>query len=248
LIVEDNPELLQYLCDTLVPEYRILSAQNGKEALIMAKEKNPAIIITDVMMPVMSGFDLCKLLKEETITSHIPIIMLSAATNSENKLKGLQVGADVFIEKPFDIEFLSLQIKNLLKAKEEARKSFKSIDEPQTLVNEQPSRDNLFLNKAIEIVTKNIGNPDFNVDAFAKEMGYSRTVCYSKIKALSDLSINEFILTLRLKHAAIMLKNNNLSVNEISFQVGFNDPNYFNTCFKRYYNVPPKTYAKGREI
>lgn len=245
LIVEDNTELLQYLCDTLVTEYCIISAQNGKDAFDLAKEKNPALIITDVMMPVMSGFELCKILKDETITSHIPIIMLSAATNNENKVEGLQSGADVFIEKPFDMDFLSLQIKNLLKSREEMRKTFSKRIEPQPFNVEQPSKDDIFLNKAIEIVSKNISNTDFNVDAFAKEMGHSRTVCYSKIKALSDLSINEFILTLRLKTAAKLLKENALTVNEISFQVGFNDPNYFNTCFKRYYNIPPKMYAKN---
>jgi len=247
LIVEDNSELQQYLFDNLVADYRIITAQNGKEAFEQAKTKGPALIISDVMMPVMTGIELCKLLKNETLTSHIPVIMLSAATNNENKIEGLQVGADVYVEKPFDMDFLSLQIKNLLKTREESRKILMLNAETISTEKVQLSKDDLFLNKAIEIVTRNIGNSEFNVDTFAKEMGYSRTVCYSKIKALSDLSINEFILTIRLKTAAKMLLEDEKTVNEIAFEVGFNDPNYFNTCFKRYYNMPPKAYAKDEK-
>ncbi len=244
LLVEDHADLLHYLADMLSADYRILCARNGKEALGLVIQEKPSLIVTDVMMSELNGIELCQELKKDIQTSHIPVIMLSAVSGMSEKIKGLQVGADVYIEKPFDIDYLKSQIESLLQSVENMRQAFSGRIYPQAVEIEHTSVDMEFMQRAHDIITRNLDNANFNIEMFVREMAYSRTICYSKIKALTGMTINEFMVTVRLKTAATLLVGSGLSVSEIAYKVGFNDPNYFNTCFKKYYNMPPKSYAR----
>jgi YesN/AraC family two-component response regulator len=247
--VEDNPDLRNFLRQSLAESYRITEAQNGQEALETIAQEQPDLIISDIMMPVMRGDDLCQTLKDNMETSHIPIILLTALGDRESILHGLNVKADSYVVKPFDIDILKANIASVLTNKEILRKRFSQLDyQTENLpkeVQETPglSLDQEFLEKITKLVIKNLGK-DFNVDDLCLEMGMSRSSLYNKVKALTGHSPSDFIRQIRLKEGASLLRSKKYTVAEISDMLGFSDPKYFTDIFKKHYGMTPSAYMK----
>lgn len=243
LLVEDNEDLRLYISDRLSLNYSVLTASDGEEGLELAFEKLPDIIISDVMMPRMDGFELCKTLKEDERTSHIPIILLTAKANSESRMDGYKLGADDYISKPFEIGHLSVRIKNLIENRNALRQIFgKGLALAPGKVN-IPSMEEKFILSAIHSVESHMDDPTYNVDVLCQEIGMSRSQVFRKLKALTDFSPVEFIRMLRIKRAAQILSQNSNSISEIAYMVGFSDIDYFRKCFKSQFGVTPSRYA-----
>lgn len=242
LVVEDNPDLRTYLRYSLEPVYTVLEAENGKQALKIASERMPDLIVSDIMMPEMDGITLCKELKNQFTTSHIPVIMLTAKENVESKIEGYQSGADDYIPKPFNPKLLAVRIQNLLENRNKLQESYKRKLAMEPSDTEEKSKDDLFLEKAVKIIEENLSNSEFSVDDFGDALFLSRMQLYRKLKSLTSLSANEFIRTVRLRKAAQLLKTGNYTISEVSYEVGFTDPKYFSKCFHKLYNMTPSSF------
>ncbi|PKA99680.1 signal transduction histidine kinase [Flavobacteriaceae bacterium MAR_2009_75] len=248
LVVDDNPDIIQFIKQVLSTTYTIFEAHNGQKGLEIAKKVLPNIIITDVVMPVMGGIEFCQTLKTTNVTSHIPVIMLTAKSSQESEIEGLSHGADAYLKKPFNVQVLELKIANILKNRDELRKRFKQDLTLQPTEVAVTSLDEQFLQQAVEVVEKHMMNTDFNVEMLVKEMGHSRSNLYLKFKELTGLSSSEFIRNIRLKRAIQLLDNSDYSVKEIMFRTGFNTASYFSKCFKKEFGVVPSEYVKKRKI
>ena len=244
LIAEDNPDLLEFLEDSLSNHFRIAKSKNGKEALNLAMSLHPDLIISDIIMPEMDGIELCKSIKEDIRTSHIPVILLTALSTVQDKISGIQSGADAYVPKPFNEEFLISQIDNLLNSRKILRSLFASKqeewDEEVNILN----IDKKFIGKAIDTVENNISNYDFTVEDFAKSLNLSRTHLHRKLKSLTNQSATEFIRNIRLKHAIVLMKSGDYRINEIGYIVGFNSHNYFTKAFKKQYGKSPRDFIR----
>lgn len=245
LIVEDNIELNNYLSKCFIDDYSVITAFNGLEALKLLENLSPDIIITDIVMPEMDGLTLCRQIKTNTLFSHIPVIMLTAKTDIQHKIEGIEVGADAYIEKPFSIEHLEAQIVNLLENREKLRRNF--INSPFSGLKSfgKNKADDTFLNKTIEIIEFNITNIEFSVDELSQHLNMSRSNLHRKLKGISGLSPNDFIRLVRLKKAVKLMEEGETRINEICFLVGFNSPSYFAKCFQKQYGVLPKDFLKN---
>lgn len=248
LIVEDNAEIRRYLCDELGKNYCMLHAGNGAEALDVMKA-NPEIdlVLTDVMMPVMDGLQLCKRIKQNLGTCHIPVIILSAKTEPVEQLEGLQMGADDYIPKPFPMPLVRTKIRNLFRTRRRVidRYSNSLEVEPEKLALNPLDED--FLKRAVEVVEKHLDDVDFNNDVFAREMCMSRSNLHLKLKALTGESVGDFIRKMRFNRAGKLLKEGRYTVAEISVMVGFNTPSYFTTSFKKFFGCLPSEYGKNEQ-
>jgi len=244
LIVEDNLEVRNLAKSAFVKDFNIIEANNGKKGIKKAQKFPVDIIISDVMMPKMDGMEMCHQLKSDILTSHIPIILLTARTSSKMQKKGYETGADVYLTKPFDIHLLRLQVENLLKSRKHLIEKFKKnlLVEPSEIT--VVSADEEFLTKAMGIIEENISNSDFNVSSFINQMNMSQSVLYRKLKVLTGQSISEFVRTIRLKRAGQLLLKTSSGVSEIAYDVGFNDLKYFRKCFKSVFNQTPSQYRK----
>ncbi|MEE9364427.1 MAG: two-component regulator propeller domain-containing protein [Cellulophaga sp.] len=247
LLVEDNHEVRVFIKTLFIDNYNIYEAENGEEAIEIAKSKHLDLIISDIMMPVMDGIELCKNIKTNIKTSHIPVILLTARTSSIDHEFGYQTGADVYITKPFDTSIIVLQVSNLLNTRRHLIEKFKTdlVLEPKELT--VTSADELFLEKSIAIVEQNMSNPEFNATSFVSEMNMSRSLVYNKLKALTDQSTSEFIRTIKLKKAGKLIQETKLTISEIAFELGFNDIKYFRQCFKKLFNENPSQYRSKKE-
>ena len=247
VIIEDDETLKNYIVKELSEIFTVYSAKDGQEGIDLVKKINPQIVVSDLMMPGLDGFEVCKQLKNNLKTSHIPIIMLSATANQNKRLISLQEGADVFIEKPFDMDFLIQQIRNLINSRENLKKIYsqKYIVEPSQVV--VTSVDEIFFKKAVTFVEKNIQNPNYDVENFVSDMATSRTLLYRKINDATGMSIKEFILDMRMKRAAQLLKDSHYNISEIAVMTGFNDSKYFSTCFKKHYGMPPTEFKSAEK-
>ncbi|MCU4175169.1 hybrid sensor histidine kinase/response regulator transcription factor [Carboxylicivirga sp. N1Y90] len=247
LIVEDEHELREYLSNALSESYHVLEASDGKDGFTLAHKELPDLIISDVMMPEVNGFELCRQLKNDIRTSHIPVILLTAKSMFEDKAEGYQSGADAYVSKPFDLSLLKLQLASLIRNRQLLQKRFES--DPELLPQELTSTDldNQFLEQAIAIVERHIDNADFKVSHFVEEMGMSRTLVYNKISAIAGKPVKDFILNIRLQKAAKIIVSSPINVSEIAYECGFSDPSYFSTVFKRYYKMSPLQYRKHYE-
>ncbi|PID91775.1 MAG: hypothetical protein CSA96_06770 [Bacteroidetes bacterium] len=244
LLVEDNPDLQMFLYNEMSPTYNIVSAQNGEEALRLATEGLPDLIISDIMMPVMDGIELCKRIKENEITCHIPVILLTAKTGTESQIEGFESGASDFITKPFNPEILRLKVKNILDSRKRLANRF---SESAKYIPENISIteiDQGFLEKLVRIVEENIDDPELSGDRLASELGISKGNLYKKLKTLTGMTVNIYVRTIRLKIAARLLKQGNYNISEVAYAVGFNNPKYFSTCFSEMFRVSPKAYMK----
>jgi len=244
LIVEDQKDLRTHLSNILQNHYRVDEAINGVEGLEKASSSLPDIIISDVMMPEMDGFTFCDKLRNNVITSHIPIIMLTALDNVDSKQEGLEAGADAYVVKPFDKQLLVTQIQNLLTNRQLLKNRF---NEQWDFVEEiaTTSTDQQFVSRAVKTVEDNMSDANFNVSELVKKMSVSRTLLHMKLRELTGQSTSEFIRTIRLKQAARLLKQGELNVSEVTYQVGFNDPKYFSKSFKSLFGVTPTNFQKG---
>ncbi|TWO34614.1 response regulator [Seonamhaeicola sediminis] len=244
LLVEDNKPLRKFIKDLLKQNYNIIEAENGKLGFEKAKKESPDLIVSDVIMPEMTGTELCTAVKQELKTSHIPIILLTSRTSLIYKLNGLESGADDYISKPFDVKEFKLRIKNVLQTREKLKEKFAANEGPlpdEVLVS---SFDEKLYKKALRIVKENIENEQFDIASFCSELGVSRTMLFTKIKAWSNFTPNEFILHFRMKRAAQLLENGKLNVSQISYKVGFKDPKYFSKSFQKKFGETPSQYTE----
>jgi ligand-binding sensor domain-containing protein/signal transduction histidine kinase/DNA-binding response OmpR family regulator len=243
LVVDDNPEVKEFIVNTLTPFYQVIAASNGKEALALAFEKIPDVIISDVMMPEMDGFEFCAKLKTDSRTSHIPVVLLTARSSELHELEGLKTGADVYLTKPFGTKKLRLIVDNLITLHQHMREKFSQTFSLQPTEVKVQSADEEFLNKVMALLEDNISNTEFNVNLFASEIGMSTPVFYKKIDALTGLTVNNFIKSVRLKRAFQLLQQKAGNISEIAYMVGFNDAKYFSKEFKKQYGKSPSEFV-----
>ena len=251
LLVEDNRDLLELECNGLKEYYHILKAQNGIEALQIMKDEDVDIVVTDVMMPLMNGFELCHKIKSNIEYSHIPVILLTAKTLPESKEEGFSYGADSYIEKPFTIQQLHMQIRNLLNLRTAFQKRMASFF-PQATPEEKDKEDYIpftaqdqeFIKKIQEIIELQLNDENFSIDVLATEMHMSRSNFYRKLKALSGMSPNDYLKNCRLNKAAQLLKEG-YRVTEVFERTGFGSSSYFAKCFKAKFGVLPKDYTES---
>lgn len=243
LVAEDNPEMLSFVSRQLSHEYTVLTAANGEEALRVLDENFVNLIVSDVVMPLMDGFELCKTIKSKLDYSHIPIILLTAKTNIQSKVEGLELGADAYIEKPFSPEYLQAAISSLIRNREKLRHAFAKSPFVAANTMALTKADEEFIKKLNEIILSNLHNPDFSMEDMAEILNMSRSNFYRKIKGVLDLTPNEYLRIERLKRAAQLLKEGENRVNEICYMVGFNSPSYFSKCFLKQFGVLPKDFV-----
>jgi len=242
LIAEDNPEMREYIKSCLYEHYNILEAENGADAFEIAKKKLPDLIVSDYVMPILNGIEFCEKIKTTLETSHIPVILLTARTDNEIKLKGIETGADDYIAKPFDTDYLLTKIKSLIKNRDNLRQLFQNniVFEPSKVT--VTSTDEKFLNDLMKEIEKGIPNSEYTVDNLEKELSMSHAKFYNKVKNLTGLSGKELLQDFRLKRAAQIITENEVSVADVCYMVGFSDPKYFSACFKAKFKVTPTEY------
>lgn len=250
LIVEDNPDLRLYLISIFDSYYQILEAADGQQGLEIALKTVPDIVVTDLMMPRLDGFGLCKSLKTDERTSHIPVVLLTAKATLSDRLEGLELGADDYLQKPFNREELLVRVKNLLQQRALLRQKFSLI---ATLSSQEPSAipdnipqvlDTQFIQKVRRVVEAHLGESSFEIEDLCKELGMSRTNLHRKLKALTDSSATEFIRKIRLERAAQLLQEGKNSVSEVAYQVGFESLSYFSKTFQEQFGTLPSEYAR----
>lgn len=246
LLVEDNPELLEVLKDIFTPLYRVLTAINGEEGLTMVMNEKPDLVVSDVMMPVMTGIEMCMQIKENILICHIPIVLLTALNTPEQNIDGLKRGADDYITKPFNARILLARCNNLIRNRLLAQSRFaKEATTSIDLLVANPL-DKAFLDKVSKTVNDHIDNVDFDIAILCKELGVGRTLLHTKFKALTGMTPNEFVLNHRLKQAAQLLHSKSyLQIAEIADQLGFGSPRYFSRCFKHQYGISPLEFRKN---
>ncbi|MGS2740607.1 two-component regulator propeller domain-containing protein [Sinomicrobium sp. M5D2P17] len=242
MIVEDNTALRSFIVNLLRKDYNVIEAENGKVALKKALKYIPDLIVSDVIMPEMVGTELCSNLKENLKTSHIPIILLTSRTSLVYKFEGLESGADDYISKPFNVKEFFLRIRNLLESTQRLKKKFSSEDHLSPAEITVSSIDEQLLKKALQIVEDNISDEQFDIPAFCTELGVSRTMLFTKIKAWTNFTPNEFIREIRLKRAAQLLEQDKLNISQVGYKVGFRNPKYFARCFRKKYGLTPTEY------
>ena len=242
LIVEDDGELNGFIVNGLSADFNVTGCYNGKEGLELARKINPDIIITDIMMPEMNGIELCKTLRKDLSTSHIPVVFLTAKTRHEDEVLGLKIGAVDYIHKPFNLVSLKLKIGNLLENRRSIHGKMRAdkIMEPEQV--ELSDLDESFLKEAVEAVNSNLDDPAFDVEKFSDVLGISTNQVYRKIKALTGQTAKEFIRNQRLKTAAQLFLQKKRSISEVIYMVGFSSPSYFTRCFREYYGCTPREY------
>lgn len=242
VVIDDDEQLRSYLQEHLSARFNVYSSADGADGIEKVDKVHPNLVITDLMMGDTDGFEVCRHLRGSLKSSHIPVVVLSG--NGDMKVKAMESGANVFIEKPFDMEFLLSQVDGLLRMQEELRNYYskKFVAEPSKLVIS--SMDEALLSKAMDAIEKNMDNNEYDVDEFVYDMAVGRTILYQKIKDITGMSIKEFILDIRLKRAAQLLKDSDLTISEISDRTGFANPKYFSVCFKRRYDISPSDFKK----
>lgn len=255
LIVEDNPELRSFLSGIFAPEYTIIEATNGEKGLQLALKTIPDIIISDIMMPVKDGTEMVRELRENLSVSHIPVILLTAMTSVENRIKGLEYGADDYITKPFSPAYLQARVKNLLQSRRHLQEIYHQTligasdgpsdktDEPVKL--EMSPADRRFMERFVELVKQNMKNTEVVVEDYARELAVSRSVFFKKVKSLTGVAPIEFIRDMRIARAKELFKTTEYSVTEISYMVGFNTPRYFSKTFRQKTGMIPSEYQKS---
>lgn len=248
LVVEDNQDILNYISDAFSESFEIVTATNGEEGRMKAFNNIPDIIVSDIMMPVMDGISLCKLLKEDIRTSHIPIILLTAKDALQDKEEGYAVGADSYLTKPFSATLLRSRINNLLESRKKLVEQFIAkhtlTNKRATIAESMSKLDNEFINKVTQMIEDNLSSEKTDITYLSDKMCMSSSTLYRKMKALTGLSTNEFIRKIRMQHAEKLLLEGKYSISEISFKVGINSTVYFRQCFKEEFGSAPSDYLK----
>ena len=243
LIVEDDHEIRNYIKSELQESYDVIEAFDGIEGCELAQSQMPHLIISDVMMPRMDGIQFCKKIKADISTCHIPVILLTARTSIENRIEGLEMGADSYIPKPFNPRHLLVRVQKLIEFRESLLSKFSKSFDFEAKEMTLTSIDERFLQKAINLVKDNISNSELNIEEMSSDLGMSRVHLYRKLKALTNQTPSEFVRTIRLKQAAYMLLQNKINISEVAYAVGFSSHQYFTSCFQNYFNMSPTQYA-----
>jgi DNA-binding response OmpR family regulator len=248
LLVDDNQDMRHYLRQHLQEKYQVIESENGLKGLEKAFETIPDLIVSDWMMPGLSGIALCERLKSDTRTSHIPVILLTALATDEGKLKGLETGADDYLTKPFDSRELNLRIRNLIESRRKLRERFSRELNLEPASISVTSTDEKFLQRVMKAVEENMSNCEFSMEDFGSEVGLSRMQLHRKLKALTGKAPGDFLKYIRLKRAAQLLEMQAGNVSEIAYQVGFNNLSYFSKCFKEQFGKTPNEYISRPAI
>jgi CheY-like chemotaxis protein/nitrogen-specific signal transduction histidine kinase len=245
MIVEDNAQLLKHLSALFAPLYRVIEASDGLDAISKLSGNQPDIILSDLMMPGMDGYELCRRVKNNFATSHIPLVILTAKVAEESALEGFRHGADDYIAKPFNSRILVTRCNNLVNTRVQLQNKFARSTSVKPALLAASRIDRQFIERAAEVVVRNITNPDFDIVLFAREMALGRTKLFTKIKGVTGCTPNRFITNVRLKHSVALLEERpDLSVSEISFMAGFNTPSYFIQSFRALYGVTPAAWRQ----
>lgn len=245
LVVEDNDEVRKFISSILIDDYNVLEFSNGEDALNFMEKEIPDLIISDIMMPGMDGLELCKTVKSNESTNHIPIILLTAKSSTDNRIEGLSTGADSYITKPFSTKVLKLNVVNLLSSKEILRHKYSGNFIIDSDLEKLETPEELFIKKLMKIIESNLENPEFDVNELVKEIGMSRTILYKKVSALTNHSVASLIKHIRLKKAADIILNTTYPISEVAFMVGFNDRKHFSREFKKVYKYAPTAYKNS---
>lgn len=242
LIVEDNEDIRLYIKSLLIDKYTILEAEDCAIGCNMAIEYVPDLILSDIMTPNMSGIELCTLLKNNDVTNHIPIILLTALAGLEQMKEGFTSLADDYITKPFDPELLQLRVENLIRIRKRIRDAYRKNSVYGNIKIDLPSAESTFMTKVFDYIKKNMDNPELRIESFSEDIGMSRVQLYRKIKSITGKTPSALILEIRMNAASDLLKNTDFNVNEIAYQLGFNDSSYFGKCFKAHFGTTPSEY------
>lgn len=244
LIVEDNPDLRKFIASQLHKCYNVLEAEDGRKGITLSKTGNPDLIISDLMMPHVDGYELCANIKSHLDTCHIPVILLTAKSTIDAQIEGFEVGADDYLPKPFHFDILLARINNLIESRKKLRLAYLGVPTPDAEVLTTNQKDGQFLDSAIRLVQANLDNVTFTVLEFAQEMRVSRSLLHKKLVALTDQSASDFINHLRMQKAAELLKQNQLNISEVAYAVGYSDPKYFSRLFSKHFGNSPKSYSQ----
>ena len=250
LLVEDDPTfsyIVKSGLQEIIGGYEVITAMNGKEGLKAWEEYHPDIIISDIVMPVLEGDELCRILKSSVDTSHIPVILLTALSERENIIFGLEAGANDYIIKPFDLSVLKVRIRNILQNRQHLRDTVLSMDTPPEDTDYTSQLDKEFMDKVMETIEKHLDNGDLTVEDIAGEVNMSRSVFFKKLKTLTGLSPVEFLKEIRMKRAAQLIETEEYNMAQIAYMVGLNDSHYFSKCFKQQYGMTPTEYKESRK-
>lgn len=245
LLVDDNKEITDFLKDILETKYSIITASDGEAALNSIEKQSVHLVISDIMMPVMDGFELCKKIKANSSFAHIPVILLTAKKTLEARIDGLELGADAYIEKPFSPKHLQAQITNLLDGRNKLKEFFASSPLAHIKTLSYIKEDKEFLDRINEFISRNLTDPNLEVERLAAEMNMSRTTFYRKIKEISDLSPNDLINLSRLKKAAELLLQSKFKIYEISDMVGFTSQHHFSRIFLKHFGLTPSEFQSS---
>jgi DNA-binding response OmpR family regulator/two-component sensor histidine kinase len=247
LVVEDNADVRHFISAHFSTFYKVYQAVNGEDGWDKALEVIPNIIVSDIIMPELNGYELCKRIKNDERTSHIPVILLTAMHSKEHELKGLTKGADDYITKPFDLSVLQAKIDNILSIRDSLKEKYTSTMklEPTNVVLTSP--DEKFLKRVVDIIEENISDSDLDIEQFSLKVGVSRMQLYRKLHALTNMTVKEFIRHIRLKRAVQLLEQEKLNISEIAYSVGFKDLSHFRKCFKREYGMSASEYIATKK-
>ena len=248
LVVEDNLELLMLMKQLLKSNYHVYIARNGKEALKVVAEKELDLIVSDVMMPEMDGLELTRTLKQDPNYNHLPIILLTAKTQEEDEQEALMFGADEYLRKPFRLGDLKLRIDNIIENRKRMQTEFSQMseEEEKQTISKAPNPDDIFVKQVRELVQKHIDDESYDRDALAADMGASASTLYNKLRSITGMHVSAFIRDVRMKEARRMaIENPNLRVSDLAYSVGFHDPRYFATCFKKQFGIQPKEFLES---
>ena len=248
LVVEDNPDVRALIKSHFTPKFKVLEANDGREGWEIALNAIPDVIISDVLMPDVDGYEFCRKIKKDERTSHIPVLLLTALHSKEHEMKGLSCGADDYITKPFDLNILQTKIDNMLSVRNSLKEKYSGeiTLQPKNIVISSP--DEKFLNRVVAAVEENISDADLDIERFAQKVGVSRMQLYRKLDALTDMTVKEFIRNIRLKRAAQLLLQEKMSVSEIAYAVGFKDLSHFRKCFRQLYGMNASEYIQKNSL
>jgi DNA-binding response OmpR family regulator/anti-sigma regulatory factor (Ser/Thr protein kinase) len=245
LIVEDNPDVLMVIADIIKKYYNIITARNGNEGLMLAKKELPDLILSDIIMPVMDGMQMCIEIKRYHSTCHIPVVLLTAIDSEENNIKGFNIGADAYITKPFNEFILLSNIKSLIESREKLKEYFSPSPQFNDLLKTKNMEDRDFVKKCLDHIFENLLNENFTLTNLSDKMNMSRSSLYRKIREVTLIKPVDFIKKAKLNYSAkLILSNNNLTINEVAWRSGFSDPKYFSKCFMQEFGINPSHFSE----
>lgn len=241
LIIEDNADMLHFLASYFSPKYNVYTATNGEEGLRLLAKYSIQLVVSDVMMPVMDGYELCRRIKSDINTSHIPIILLTARSESSDMLRGYKCGAEAYVMKPFDPQMLDMQVANIINTQRQQQERFSNGTETVNDEDVINDIDRDFLARVSKLVDENIDNSHFCIQDVTTSLGISRSLLHVKMKSLLNTSMGDFIKKRRLEKACQLLRSGK-NVSETAYMTGFSDPNYFSKAFKKHFGKSPTEY------